>query len=1270
MKPAASRLLHALAIAVFATMVLLAPATTSAQEARGTITGKVLDTNNSVLAGATVKVTNIAMGATLTLRTNEDGFYQAPYLIPGTYQVVVEATGFKRYVRDGILVRVNDNIQIDIELEIGALDQTVTVTADAPLLDTNSASMGAVVDSRRVAELPIPHGEPFKLIGLAGGVSYTNDPRLDRPFEPTHIVGYAVNGTRANRSDVTIDGVPSTSTANANEVIASFVPPQDLIQEFKVQTATFDASFGNTEGGVTNLSIKSGTNSFHGTAYYTKMPGPLMANDFFGNSTNTPLPEFNYTRWGGTVGGPVLIPKLYNGRNRTFFMYGIEGIPEARPRNNGIFNIPTAAMRNGDFTELLAVSSTYQIFNPFSTVAVTGGVQRQAFRCDASGAPLPLLPGTKLQDQTTGAVCNKIPAALFNPIARNFVDTFLPSPTSAGAADGSGNFQQPGLKEKIEYLSNTIRIDHALSEKHRIFGRGSWYNRDSNYNNYFGNLTTGEWFLFKSRQGALDHVWLVAPTVVINTRYGYNRFIRGTNSNPENRGLDLTTLGFPDYYNNLIPDDIRRIPRFSFVNDANNANPTNIYQGTAVGGELRPTDTHAIISTVNHSVGAHSLKYGVEFRAYRETDSFFQNDQSGEFRFDSQFVRGPSDTSPIPTNPFGFSFAAFLLGLPSTGVIQQRADYAEQSTTTGLFIQDDWKVNSRLTINLGLRYEVEGALTERFNRSVSGFDFTTAQAIQAQVQANYANNPRARTPEVPVDQFKVVGGLLFPNVDGAGRGLYETPRKNFMPRFGFAFKLDDKTVLRGGYGIFFGFLGQRRGDVNQIGFNTNTAMTVSLNRGVTFIETLSNPFQTNNQNALNQPRGSADGIRTFLGQNITFFNQNPLSPYNQRFELSVQRELPGGWVAELAYVGNRGTHIEINRNLNVTPQRFLSTSPTRDSARDTYLNNDLDNPFAGQMPSNAIAELRGTTIDRFRLLRPFPQFNDVNTTVNDGYSWYHSLQTNMNKRFSQGYTLGASYTYSKFMQATEFLNQDDPRPNEIISDADRPHRFSLSGIYELPFGKGRKFFADNKVASYFIGGWQISTVYQFQSGAPLTGWGNFIYNGDLGDIKLSGDEQSLGRWFNTTGFVAARTGTAAASIFRDANGQVVWLDFNDPCKNSYNPVTCPGTPLSNPQGFNRDASFQLASNVRTFPQRFSHLRSDQINNIDFSILKKTEILENKNIEFRAEFLNGFNHPLFPLGNGTTTGVITNPTNASFGRVVASTQANYQRRIQLTLKFTF
>lgn len=1176
MTSSASKAAQAFVLMFFAAIVLLAASPALAQEARGTITGKVRDTNQSVLPGASVKITNVAMGTTVSLSTNDAGAYQAPYLLPGTYQITVEVKGFKKYVRDGVILRVNDNIEIDVALEIGDVGETVTVTADASALETTSGSMGQVIDARRVAELPIPHGDPFKLIGLAAGVSFTRDLRLDRPFEPTHIVGYSIDGTRANRSDVTIDGVPSTSTANAGEVIASFVPPQDLVQEFKVQTATFDAQFGNTEGGVTNVSIKSGTNNFHGTAYWTKMAPKLFANDFFANKAGTPRPDFNYTRWGGTVGGPVRIPKLYDGRNRTFFMYGIEGIPEARPRNNGTFNIPTEKMRNGDFSELLAANPGYQLYNPFTARAEGARIRRDPF------------PG------------NIIPANMINPIARKFVDTYLPRPTSAGNADGTGNFRQPDLTEEIKYLSNTIRIDHVVNEKHRIFGRASWYNRDSNYNNYYRNIATGEFFLFKSRQGAFDHVWTISPTMVLNSRYGYNRFIRGTNSNPGNRGFDLTSLGFPSYFNSIIPEDTRRFPRFNI----------NQYQGTAVGGELRPTDTHSFNGTLNQSRGSHSLKYGVEFRSYRETSRFFGNNQTGQFDFGANWTRGPLDNTAIPSD-LGFSFASFLLGLPTGGTISIPANYAEQSTTTGVFVHDDWKVNRRLTLNLGLRYEVEGALTERYNKSVRGFDFFATQPMQEAVKANLARNP---VQGVNLDEFFIRGGLTFAGVNGQPRGLYKTPRNNYMPRFGFAYKLTEKTVLRGGYGIFFGFLGQRRGDVNQIGFSTNVPLNVTLNNGLTFIETLNNPFETY-RNGLPAAPGSSEGIRTFLGQGISFFNEHPLSPYNQRYELSVQREVPGGWVAEAAYVGNRGTHIEITRNINALPNQFLSTSTTRDNPTNNYLGALVANPLANQMPASAAAAFRSANIARSQLLRPYPQFGDINTTTNDGYSWYHSFQGNLNKRFSKGYTVGMSYTWSKFMEAITYLNAADPRPTEVISDFDRTHRFTANGIYELPFGKGRRFLANvNSVASRVISGWQFSGIYQYQSGAPI-GFGNIFFNGSFDDIPLPGNQRTTDRWFNTAaGFV-----TAAAA--------------------------------------------QPVANIRTFPLRLSNVRTDAINNIDLSVIKKTEILEGKNLEFRAEFINAFNHPLLPAPNTTVT-------QAQFGQIQASNQANYPRRVQLTLRFVF
>ena len=365
-----------------------------AQDSRGTITGTVRDASKAVVPGATVTATNAEMGNTVTATTNEAGAFQLPYLIAGTYKVTVELQGFKKHVRDKVEVRIADRLELDVTLEIGGTIEEVTVSVETPLLETTNASLGNVVDSRRIAELPTPHGDPYALIGLASGVSYTGSVRLDRPFEPTHIVGYAMDGTRGNRSDLTIDGVPSTATANANEVIASYVPPPDIVQEFKVQTATFDAAMGNTEGGVTNLSIKSGTNQLQGSAYFVKTPKSLFANDFFANATNQPLADFTYNRYGGMAGGPVVVPG-YDGRRKTFFTYGFEGIHESRPRNNGTPTVPTEKMRNGDFSELLALGPQYQIYNPFTRRSIGGGrFQQDPF------------PG------------NIIPANLINPVAK------------------------------------------------------------------------------------------------------------------------------------------------------------------------------------------------------------------------------------------------------------------------------------------------------------------------------------------------------------------------------------------------------------------------------------------------------------------------------------------------------------------------------------------------------------------------------------------------------------------------------------------------------------------------------------------------------------------------------------------------------------------------------------------------------------------------------------------------------------------------------------
>jgi hypothetical protein len=369
-------------------------------------------------------------------------------------------------------------------------------------------------------------------------------------------------------------------------------------------------------------------------------------------------------------------------------------------------------------------------------------------------------------------------------------------------------------------------------------------------------------------------------------------------------------------------------------------------------------------------------------------------------------------------------------------------------------------------------------------------------------------------------------------------------------------------------------------------------------------------------------------------------------------------------VAEATYVGNRGTHAEITRNINALPNQYLSANnATRDETRNNYLSALVPNPLFNLLPTSASGTLRSATIARERLLRPFPQFDAVNTTTNDGYSWYHSGQFSLEKRFSKGYTVQASYTYSKFMEAIEYLNPADPRPTEVISPEDRPHRLAVSGIYELPFGKGRALLSNvNKVASLFVSGWQMSGIYTLQSGPPLN-FGNIAYIGDPKNLRLPEDQQTLAQWIDTQeGFVALRDRT---TIIRDAAGRAIYVDDSDPCRTTYNPITCPGTPLTTLRGFNKDASLTLANNLRTFPLRFGFLRAQKVNNFDFGLIKKTAITEGKEIQFRAELLNALNHPLF-----FTSQINLTPNQAAFGQVTSGAQENYARRVQLTFKFVF
>jgi hypothetical protein len=471
----------------------------------------------------------------------------------------------------------------------------------------------------------------------------------------------------------------------------------------------------------------------------------------------------------------------------------------------------------------------------------------------------------------------------------------------------------------------------------------------------------------------------------------------------------------------------------------------------------------------------------------------------------------------------------------------------------------------------------------------------------------------------------VKGGVMFAGVDGSNR-LYETPKNTFLPRFGFAYQLNPKTVIRGGAGLFAGFLGQRRGDVFPNGWSQVTTIATTTNAyGAPIPKSWDDALLTQ---PIQEPVGNANGRQQGLGNAINFFNQEPKISKQFRYQIGFQRELPGGFVVEAAYVGNYGYDIEIFQNINALPNEYLSTDNARTAAmnaNNTFLTGSVANPFAGLIPGTS---LNNTTIARSQLLRPYPQFLDIYTTNNDGKSWYNSAQISVQKRFSKGYTLGVAYTYSNWKQATEYLNAGDAQPTKMISDFDVPHRLSISGILELPFGKGRPFLSDaSGILEALVGGWQIQGVYTYQAGFPVQ-FGNpatgtsfaptasdLFYNG--GDIAI--DNPTTDRWFNTDVFTSVLNGSSTNA-----------------------------TPVNH---------------LRTLPMRFDDVRRDSINNIDLSLIKDVDLGRDIKLQLRAEFINAFNEAYFPLP-------VVGATSTTFGQISASNQANYARRAQIGVKLIF
>jgi hypothetical protein len=1135
----------------------------AAQESRGVITGRVSDVSNAAVAGAQVRAENVETGVVTTAVTGEGGDFRLPFLIPGVYRISVEYPGFKAVSMESVQVRVGETVDLPVRLELGNVAETVEVTSLAPPLDTATSSIAAVMDQRRIQELPQRGGNPMELTRLTPQVVVLTNLRALKASSPQGTSTISVAGSSRFNTEFLIDGITNTA-ADSGEGYArvAFIPPSSAISEFRMEVSPYDASFGHTSGATVNISTRSGSNALRGDLRYWLRNAALDAPNWFENRNGVKPAIYQDNRYGLSAGGPLWIPKTYNGRNRTFWFYAYEGNQWGRPTPT-TNTVPTAAQRQGDFSALLAIpqGSRYQLYNPFTTRAIGGGrFQRDPF------------PG------------NQIPSSLLDRVGQNLVNLY-PAPNQEGRADGTNNHFYVDVRRQ-EYNTHLGRMDHAFSESHRLFFRINDYGW-GNTQDRFGN-PAGRFHTRQARQGlALDDVLILSPSMVLNLRYGLTFAEFGERRGTQ--GIDLASLGFSPALVSLVdaaraPAPRVRVGAYTPLSNWNNGDGAN----TSL--------THTLMANLTQVRGPHSLRYGADIRVYRGFGTRTPQMNAPDFNFTTTYTSGPLDNAPAA--PLGQELAAMLLGVPE-GVMELTASYALQDKFVGLFFQDDWRVNSRLTLNIGLRYEYESPVTERFDRLVAGYDFVTPNPIEAQARTNYALSP---IPEIPPAAFRTTGGLQFVTRDGFGRSPFWGERNNFMPRVGLAYRFAGDTVLRAGYGMYFDSIGVNRTIARQTGFSQATLIQASLDNGVTYVATNANPLPS----GLIPPRGADGGLATSLGQGFTFYDPALKHGYSQRWSLGIQRMLPGQFLGEISYVANRGTRLGVDRQFNATPAQYLSTSPLRDQTVINSLTQTFSSPFFGLAPTYP------RTITRADLLRPYPHFGNLSAVVPDGYSWYHSLQLRGERRMRNGLSLQASYVWSKFMEATEYLNAADARPYESISQWDRPHRITASGIWEIPVGRGRRFGRQMPAAANFLfGNWQLNGIWAVQSGQPL-GFGNAVFIGDIKSVALPAGLRSVDRWFNT-------------------------------------------------EGFNRDARQQLQFNYRQFPLRFSGIRGDGQRAWDFSLFKTIPVAERIQLQFRAEVYNALNQASFNNPN-------TTPTSAAFGTITDTASDARNWLLSLWLKF--
>ncbi|MBZ2186707.1 MAG: TonB-dependent receptor [Bryobacter sp.] len=1042
-------------------LLALVPAALS-QEVRASLSGLVTDKSGAPVAGAEIIVLNTATNATLSAASTSAGNYVLPFLPPGKYTLTAQVKGFKKFIRQDIVLQAQDRARVDVELEVGELTQSVTVSGEVSLLETESASRSQVIANELIQNVPTQGRNPFQIAWSAAGVIKTGEWRYLRSFDIGGTTGISINGGRNRENEVLLDGI---SNVRGDRTVIH-IPTMETVQEFKVLTNTYDSQYGRTGGGIVSIVTKGGANQFHGNAFEYFQAEELNANQSELNRIGAKKPPMNINTYGIQASGPVMIPKLFDGRNKLFWLVSYEAMRQ-RSADPGSLSVPLPEWRTGDFTTLLnAQGAQVGVFDPLTTDAAGN---RQQF------------PG------------NRIPAARIHPVASNVLRYYI-NPTSPGEGPARiNNYIYPS-----RWVANmdqwSGRMDYVINSRNNLYFRYG-----QNPFQEFRGLVWPERSVAESsgntplnrngRNWIADWTTTLNPTTTFNLRAGLARW-EEAGGNGYGTGFDPRQLGFAD---SLVGQfSVLQFPGFNLGSYAQIGNGRPITPGTNDAYTLQPN-----LSLVK---GKHFLKVGGEVRDFRDNRANPGN-ASGFYNFGKNWTQARANT---PDAVSGNELASFLLGLPTAASVDRGIDTAFRNRYYAVFVQDDWKVTSRLTLNLGLRYDYESPLVERYDRMLRGFDFGVSAPITA-------------------PGLTLKGGPLFANNGGSPRTSFNRDRNNIQPRVGVAYKLAPKWVLRGGYGLYY--LGQNESGATQ-GFSRTTGAIVSTDGNLTPAVNLTNAFANLPGGRLLAPIGNSLGLGSFLGEglNINYLDRN--LPSSQQYSIDVQHELPGNMLAEAGYVGNRSASLPVNTNINVIPADQMGRRQASGAIDTAYYTTQVPNPMRGLIPNNA--SKNGANIARQELLLPYPQYGGFAfNNLPIGSQTYDGLQTKLTKRYSRGLVFNSSYTLIRVRERVSLLRAQDynygnplatPLEDRSANQIDLTHKWALAGVWDVPSSPNL-----SGAARFVLSGWQLNFNITYQSG-----WNADFPNAKpvrAGSANL-GDKATFGRYFDTT-------------LWDDANGRRV-----------------------------------------------------------------------------------------------------------------------------------